>query len=165
LTIWFTLDGITIFNDIAQSIESDSSAIYWNIDLVDNVTGNAFEKIIANLYSLMYEGYTVKRTSHNNDNGVDIVVISETTKNGFLIKCRHKENFAEKLDEQTIQEIHSSKIAYESDYLGIKFQMVIVTNVENFTADAINEALDKKVKIIVRNELKNMLIKYKVLKF
>lgn len=158
-------DGISIFNDITKTIETDSSALYWNIDLVDNVTGTAFEKIIAALYSLMYEGYSVKITSHNNNNGVDIVVISETAKNGFLIKCRHQENITEKIDSQSIKEIHSAKVNYESEYPQTKFQMAVVTNVENFSEDAVKFAIDNNVKLIVRNELANMLVAYKVLKF
>lgn len=158
-------DAIAIFYALAQPAEFHSSEIYWTIDLVDNVTDSAFKKIIAALFNLMYEKYFVKINSPVNNNGVDILAISETSKNGFLIKCRHFENLTEKLNVKTITEIHSAKFAYESDYLGIKFQSVVVTNVENFTEDAIKDASDKKVRIIVRNELKNLLIKYKVLKF
>ena len=158
-------DGIAIFNDLAQSAEIHSSEIYWNIDLIDNVTGTAFEKIIADLYGLMYEGYTVKRISHNNDNGADILAISETSKNGFLIKCRHIKNIAEKLDAQAITEIYSAKIAYEKDYPEINFQSVVVSNVKNFTDNAIKLAMTNRVKIIGRNELSSLLKTYKVLKF
>lgn len=153
-------DGIAIFNELTQTIETDSSEYYWNINLIDGVTEKAFEKIVIDLYIAV--GYAAKKTDCNNDNGADIVAISE---NGFLIKCVHKENIFEKLGSQPIQEIYSAKVAYESEYKEIKFQPVVITNAENFSESAIEYAANNNVKIIARNELDKMLTQYKILKF
>lgn len=154
-------DGLAIFNELTQTVETNLSVCYWNIDLIDGVTSEAFEKIILDLYSAMDKNCHAKKISTNNYNGADILATSETAKTGFLIKCVHKENIFEKLDKQAIQEIHSAVLNYPE----IKFQPVVVTNAENFTESAIEYAANNNVKIIARDELAKMLTKYKILKF
>jgi len=160
-------DGIAIFESINLKNKSELQTFFWNIEAVDTVTGDAFEKIIANLYNAM-EGFSAKKTPHSNDNGADVVVTSDKKtglKTGFLIQCKHTENITKNLGKRAIQEIFTAVAAYENIYHGIKFQPVVITNACGFSTGAVELAKDTNVRLISRNELTKMLARYEILKF
>lgn len=156
-------DGIALFQSIKPKNKSEFQTVFWNIESIDTVTGDAFEKIIAELYDSI-EGFSAKKTPHSNDNGADVVAISEK-KIGFLIQCKHTENIKKNLGKRAIQEIFTAVAAYENIYRGIKFQPMVITNACGFSTGAVDLAKDTNVKLISRSELVEMLTRYKILKF
>ena len=156
-------DGIAIFQSIEPKNKSEFQTIFWNIESVDTVTGDAFEKIITDLYNAI-EGFSAEKTPHSNDNGADVVAISDK-KTGFLIQCKHTENITKNFGKRAIQEIFTAVAAYEKNYRGIKFQPIVITNACGFSTGAVELAKDTNVKLISRNELAEMLTRYKILKF
>ena len=134
----------------------------WSIDDVDGVTGKVFEQIVAELYNSM-SGLTAKKTPTTNDNGADVVVLSQSSNDGLLIQCKHRENINDDLGKRAIQEVHTAITPYENIY-GVKFKAVVVTNAERFTSGAVDLARQNNVQLIVRKELTAMLMKNHVSK-
>ena len=157
-------DGLTIFRALKNSAGSTLPTCYWSIEDVDGVTGEVFERIVAALYDSMI-GLTATKTPTVNDNGADVVVLSQASNDGLLIQCKHRKNINNGMDKRAIQEIHTAIAAYENIHRDVKFKAVVVTNAERFTAGAIELARQNDVRLIVRSELSDMLRKNPVLKY
>lgn len=160
-------DGRRVFNGCVRKSEND-----WADDLrdelsvedIDNVTGEVFEDIIANLYNEMKNGI-VKKTPRTNDNGVDVIVVYTDGKTGLLIQCKHKDDFTNNLGNQGVQQVYAAVNYYkaQADYKGIEFKTAVVTNARNFTEAAKKLAIENDVQLIARPELKEMLKEYPLL--
>lgn len=157
-------DGLAIFNALKNSPSSTLPTYCWSIEDVDGVTGGVFERIVADLYNSM-NGFKATKTPTVNDNGADVVVLSQSSNDGLLIQCKHREDIGDGLGKRAIQEVYTAIAAYENIHRGVKFQGVVVTNAEGFTSGAVELARQNNVRLIARNELAEMLRENQVLKF
>lgn len=142
--------------------EEALDSAYWTIEAIDSVGGLAFEQIIADLYNGMKD-FTAEKTPDTNDFGADVVVKSSADNTGLLIQCKHVDNPDKSIGNAGIQQICAA-VAYYADKHKCKFQPVVVTNAENFTAGAIKLSKENGVKLIARRELETLLAANKVLK-
>ena len=155
-------DGIKIFNELTNASTENIAGYYWSVEDVDTVVGDVFEQIIEDLYNGMGD-CIAKKTPHSNDYGVDVVVTNSKS-TGYLIQCKHKDNFLQSVGNDGVQEVYSAVKYYEKLYPKIEFTPMVITNAERFTSGAMELAASNNVKLIARNELKHMLEKNPVLK-
>ncbi|WP_410510101.1 tetratricopeptide repeat protein [Methanosarcina hadiensis] len=112
---------------------------------IDIMSGYEFEQFLGDLYEKM--GYSVKYTPLSRDQGADLIVTRNDVKSAIQAK-RHKG----KVTTKAIQEVFTSKSVYECD------SCIVITN-SYFTPDAIDLGKKLDVKLINRDELKNMVDK------
>lgn len=156
-------DGFRMFYDLTKHRPSNMEAYYWDIGDIDNLNGDAFEEIIADLYNHM-DGYQAEKTQHSHDYGVDIVVTKQEGHEGLLIQCKHKEVPDASVGKKGVQEVSAAVCYYKKLYPGYTFQPVAVTNAVSFSRGAEILASDNGVKLIARDELIHLLKEHPVIK-
>lgn len=156
-------DGFTVYNDLFSNIERRSNFITpITIKDLDVKNGYAFEKAISLLYNKM--GYDAEKTRDSNDNGADVVAISNSNGINYLIQCKKTENISRNIGKDGIQEVVGALKAYEKLY-NKKFHPVVITNAIDFTSGAKSLADFDNVDLISREKLSNLFNTYKVNNF
>lgn len=158
-------DGFRLFNDLTQNgVAANTMDTYdWHIEDIDQLNGDAFEEMVADLYGSM-EGCQAEKTQHSNDYGVDVVVTKEQSREGWLIQCKHKEDPESSVGKRGVQEVRAAVPYYQKLYPGYAFQAVAITNAQAFSPGARTLAADNGVQLIDRKALKHLLEEHPVLK-
>lgn len=113
---------------------------------VDQMTGEQFEFLLANLFTKM--GYTVRTTPTTGDYGADLLLFS----NASVIVVQAK-RYTANVGVSAVQEIVSAKPVYSAS------QAMVVSTAE-FTKAAQNLAMANNVRLVGRSELANLLRQY-----
>ncbi len=121
---------------------------------IDDLNGVQFELFCSMIYSKL--GYSVDMTERSRDKGVDLIVRDIKANNGFLVQCKAKDNPSKRVNQSGIQEVVSGKKYYESQFVGFKFELLVITNSVGFTEGAKSLAEENMVRLISREEIINM---------
>ena len=156
-------DGFRLYDDLTKNSMASQDAYCWHIEDIDNISGDAFEEVVTELYKNM-DGYQAEKTQHSNDYGVDVVVTEESGRSGLLIQCKHKEDPASSAGKNGVQEVSAAVPYYEKLYQGYTFQAVALTNAQSFSPGARTLASDNHVQLIDRNSLVQMLREHPIVK-
>lgn len=156
-------DGFRLYDDLTKNSMASQDAYCWHIEDIDNISGDAFEEVVTELYKNM-DGYQAEKTQHSNDYGVDVVVTEESGRSGLLIQCKHKEDPASSSGKNGVQEVSAAVPYYEKLYHGYTFQAVALTNARSFSPGARTLAADNHVQLIDRNGLVQMLREHPIVK-
>ncbi|RKX56657.1 MAG: hypothetical protein DRP29_09335, partial [Thermodesulfobacteriota bacterium] len=138
----------------------EKTTLTLTISDIDRMSPEMFEKTVAALYRKI--GYQVEITPFNHDQGADIVALKLDQKiNSLLIQCKHTSNPAKSQNQRGVQEILAALGIYRREYEE-KFELVVITNAEKFTPQAIELAEANKIKLISRQELIQLLKNYPI---
>ena len=138
----------------------EKTTLTLTISDIDRMSPEMFEKTVAALYRKI--GYQVEITPFNHDQGADIVALKLDQKiNSLLIQCKHTSNPAKSQNQRGVQEILAALGIYKREYEE-KFELVVITNAEKFTPQAIELAEANKIKLISRQELIQLLKNYPI---
>ena len=156
-------DGMRIFEALTKRHPSTTQNYYWTIADIDHIVGDAFAAIVVALYNGR-QGYQASRTQHNNNYGVDVVVLADSGKTGSLLKCQRLDNAQDQPGVKCVQDVYAAIPYYEKLYPGYMFQVMVLTNAEHFSAEAESLASMVHVKLVVRENLQQLLTRYPVVK-
>ena len=110
-------------------------------------------------------GYTTEKTPDSNDNGADVIALSNTKgKRDLLIQCKKTGTYNTSAKKDAVQEIAGAKKVYDTK-LNKNFKCVAITNARDFTTSAKEYAEYHKIQLITRTELEKMLKEYHVNKW
>ncbi len=156
-------DGMQMFHDLTNTTTGNSSAYLWTMEDIDQVIGDVFEEIVLDLYNAM-DGWSAYKTPHSNDYGVDVVVLSDDKKKGLLIQCKHKDNPNQPVGVGGVQEVAAAIQYYKKEYKSTTLEPILLTNSNDFTAQAKKLAHSNNVTLISRIKLNQMLAKNPIVK-
>lgn len=141
---------------LGKYVDEEMQETFLQIEDVDGLTPTAFERLIAHL--LFVEGYSTDLTPITKDYGADVVAISnDEKKKSLLVQCKHTSNRETRLASQGIQEILSAKGVYSKVH-SIDFEMVVVTNAMDYTAQAKETASLNDVQLYSRSHIVKWLV-------
>ncbi len=151
----------TIFGGIKGVKVKSESVLVWKIEDVDALTGIAFEELVKKLYCKM--GYDTLKTPASNDKGADVIAWKDSKRRtGWLIQCKQTTT-QNNLNADGVQEVYSAKAFYEQRYQ-CSFKTLVITNAVDFTSNAKTLAKQNGVELIGRQQLSDLLERYKLLK-
>ncbi|UNM97341.1 restriction endonuclease [Ignatzschineria rhizosphaerae] len=122
----------------------DRNADQYQLEDIDQMSGEAFEHYIANLISF-YDFKKIRVSSYSNDKGLDIYAEQDKLRYGFQCK-----RWGKNVTLSAVQEIYTAKDLYELD------KIIVITN-SGFTKAAIDAAIKLDVILIDRKRLGEMI--------
>lgn len=126
--------------------EAEKYFIESYLDAIDTMPGIKFETFMGGI--LRKIGYEVEVTKASGDNGADIIAKDKFKK--YAIQCKR---YTGNVGFDAVKEAHTAKDIYDCD-VG-----VVLTNVENFTKEAIENSRKLNVLLWNRDYIKTMLAK------
>lgn len=126
--------------------EAEKYFIESYLDAIDTMPGIKFETFMGGI--LRKIGYDVEVTKASGDNGADIIAKDKFKK--YAIQCKR---YTGNVGFDAVKEAHTAKDIYDCD-VG-----VVLTNVENFTKEAIANSRKLNVLLWNRDYIKTMLAK------
>lgn len=140
------------------SAKTDSEIV--DETVLDRLTPETFERAIAGLYRKM--GFQAEQTPRSKDWGADVVAVPHRTdEKASLIQCKHTVHPDKSQGPSGIQEILAARGVYSEEY-GTEFELVVLTNARDFTAQAKRMASANQVTLIDRSKLCAVLDQHKV---
>ncbi len=122
-----------------------------SMDAVDQLTGFAFEELVAMIYEA--KGYRIEPTPKSRDQGADVVAVRPDER--LVIQVKHRANPWERSESnEAVQEVVAARAAYRGS------RSFVLTNNARFSDDAQRLARTNSVDLLARPELENLLAEF-----
>jgi SNF2 family DNA or RNA helicase/HJR/Mrr/RecB family endonuclease len=138
-------------NIFGSKVDSKPSKLV--LEDIDRLNPNLFEACIAALYKK--QGFDIRLTPYSNDKGADVVILKSN--DNYLIQVKQTKSL---VGNEAIQEINTAKNYYQNLFK-VEFKLIAITN-NDFSSSAKTLALANCIKLLDRNDLKDMINNYDI---